>query len=171
VSGIKDLRSCFTRLFQAALLLFFCTGSIRASAVDFVWVDKSERRMYLYDNGTLIREYVVALGKNPYGHKQQRGDKRTPEGTYLLDFIKENSSFYRAMHISYPNSRDRHRASQLGVSPGGSIMIHGQPNREGWNAQVAQEFNWTNGCIALTNAEMDDFLGLVNVGTPIQIEW
>ena len=171
MSGIKDFTHSLhslSRLFYGFCLLLLCG---HATAVDMIRVDKSERRMYLFDNGNLIREYVVAVGKNPRGHKQQRGDKRTPEGAYYLDFIKQNSSFYRAVHISYPNALDRQRAQQRGVSPGGSIMIHGQPDRPDWNPELAQQFNWTNGCIALTNDEMDEFLSLVDVGTPIRIDW
>lgn len=141
------------------------------AGVDLVKVDKSERKMYLLSGADIIKEYDIALGENPKGHKQQEGDERTPEGEYVLDYIKEDSSFYRAMHISYPNSIDIANADKKGVSPGGFIMIHGQRNWLGWLAPIAQQFDWTNGCIALTNAEMDDFLQLVGLGTKIQIEW
>jgi murein L,D-transpeptidase YafK len=136
-----------------------------------VKVDKSENKMYLTEGGNIIKEYHVAFGANPKGHKQQEGDEKTPEGEYTLDYIKENSSFYRAMHISYPNKKDKANAEKLGVSPGGFIMIHGQRNWLGWLAPISQLFNWTNGCIAITNSEMDEFLELVKVGTKIQIEW
>lgn len=171
LSGIHVCTPYLSRLCSLSLALFLSAFSFQAIAVDLIRVDKSERRMYLIENGNLVREYVVALGKNPRGHKQQRGDKRTPEGAYYLDFIKQNSSFYRAMHISYPNEQDRQSARQRGVSPGGSIMIHGQPNRADWNVERAQKLNWTNGCIALTNEEMDEFMALVDVGTPIRIDW
>ena len=119
--------------------------------------------MYLLSGGKIVKEYRVALGANPQGHKRQEGDERTPEGDYTLDYKKEDSAFYRAMHVSYPNA--------VGVSPGGFIMVHGQRNGLGWLAPLAQYFNWTNGCIALTDAEMDEFMTLVRVGTPIRIEW
>lgn len=139
--------------------------------VDLVKVEKSKNRMYLLDGIKIIKEYHVALGKNPKGHKQRKGDKKTPEGIYTLDYKKEDSSFYRAMHISYPNEADKVNAKKQGVSPGGLIMVHGQSNWQGWRAPVTQQLNWTNGCIALTNAEMDEFMTLVKVGTPIQIYW
>ncbi|MFE8070010.1 L,D-transpeptidase family protein [Marinobacteraceae bacterium S3BR75-40.1] len=152
------------------LLLLVLTPPVLAS-VDLVHIDKSERKMYLLDDGAVVREYDVAFGANPKGHKQQEGDERTPEGSYTLDYKKEDSSFYRAMHISYPNAQDRANAAKRGVSPGGFIMVHGQRNWLGWLAPLTQRFNWTDGCIALTNSDMDEFMKLVTVGTEIQIEW
>ncbi len=152
------------------LILMGVVSSVFAS-VDLVKVDKSERKMYLLENDKVIKEYHVAFGANPKGHKQQEGDEKTPEGIYTLDYTKEDSSFYRAMHISYPNQADVERAKELGVSAGGFIMIHGQRNGLSWLAPIMQQFNWTNGCIALTNSEMDEFMALVKVGTTIQIEW
>ena len=141
------------------------------SGVDLVKVTKSENRMYLLDRGKVIKEYHVAFGENPKGHKQQEGDKKTPEGTYTLDYKKEDSSFYRAMHISYPNRSDLANAASKGVSAGGFIMVHGQRNKVSRLSSIIQQYNWTNGCIALTNPEMDEFIELVNVGTAIHIEW
>ncbi|MBB5213251.1 L,D-transpeptidase family protein [Microbulbifer hydrolyticus] len=152
------------------LILITLTSSAFAE-VDLVKVDKSESRLYLIDGEKVVREYHVAFGKNPKGHKQQEGDERTPEGRYILDYKKEDSSFYRAMHISYPNTQDKDNAERIGVSPGGFIMVHGQRNWLGWFAPITQRFNWTNGCIALTNREMDEFMSLVKVGTPIEIQW
>jgi murein L,D-transpeptidase YafK len=139
--------------------------------VDLVKVDKSENRMYLIANGEVIKNYHVAFGESPKGHKQQEGDEKTPEGSYTLDYIKEDSAFYRAMHIGYPNKKDIEEAKRKGVSPGGLIMVHGQSNRPGWLSSTAQRTNWTDGCIALTNSEMDEFIALVKVGTAIYIEW
>jgi murein L,D-transpeptidase YafK len=158
----------------AMRLLIFLTLLISSSAfadVNLVKVDKSENKMYLLDGDEIVQEYHVALGANPKGHKQQEGDEKTPEGTYILDYKKEDSSFYRSMHISYPNQQDRANAEKLGVSPGGFIMVHGQRNWLGWLSFISQNFNWTNGCIALTNSEMDEFMELVDVGTTITIEW
>lgn len=153
----------------AAILIAF--SNLSFAAVDLVRVDKSESKMYLLDGVKVIKEYHVAFGGNPKGHKQQEGDQRTPEGTYALDYKKEDSSYYRAMHISYPNKIDKANAKKLGVSPGGFIMVHGQKNKLGWLSVITQNFNWTDGCIALTNSEMDEFMELVSVGTKIQIEW
>lgn len=152
-------------------LLFICLPILAFANVDLVKVDKSANKMYLMDGKTIIKEYHIALGKNPKGHKQQEGDKRTPEGIYTLDYKKEDSAFYRSMHISYPNKNDIENAKKRGVSPGGFIMIHGQPNRLGWLSTMNQNVNWTDGCIALTNKEMDEFMNLVAVGTKIQIQW
>ncbi len=152
------------------LLMITFTMPVYAG-VDLVKVDKSENTMYLMEGDVIVKQYHVAFGANPKGHKQQEGDEKTPEGEYTLDYKKEDSAFYRAMHISYPNENDKANAKKLGVSPGGFIMVHGQRNQLGWLAIISQRFNWTNGCIALTNTEMDEFMSLVKVGTKIRIEW
>jgi len=154
-------------LILATLFLVFSAHA----EVSLVRVDKSEGIMQLLEKDSVVRQYNVVFGANPKGHKEQEGDERTPEGIYILDYVKEDSSFYRSMHISYPNETDIKNAESKGVSPGGFIMVHGQRNWLGWLAQIMQNFNWTNGCIALSNEEMDEFLSLVKVGTPIQIEW
>ena len=127
--------------------------------------------MHLYQGETRIKTYHVALGGDPKGHKVQEGDQKTPEGHYILDYVKEDSAYYRAMHVSYPNQHDLDHADKLGVSAGGFIMIHGQKNGLGWLSSITQQFNWTDGCIALTNSEMDEFLSLVKPPTNIQIVW
>jgi murein L,D-transpeptidase YafK len=104
--------------------------------VDHVLVNKSEKKMYLLFHEKNVKEYNVVFGANPKGHKQQKGDEKTPEGKYLLDFKKEDSSFHKAIHISYPNEKDKTMAKKNGVNPGGSIMIHGQKKRP-WLAVVA----------------------------------
>jgi murein L,D-transpeptidase YafK len=138
--------------------------------IDAVLVKKSEKRMFLLAEGKSIKEYKVVFGANPKGHKQKEGDERTPEGKYILDYKKENSSFYKAIHISYPNENDKGRAKHLGVTPGGSIMIHGQKNGLSWVSWLSQWFNWTDGCIAVKNTEMNEIWGLINEGTPIEIQ-
>lgn len=170
----KSLYSPQSSILQAAkyaLLLSLISMQAVLAQVDLVKVDKSERKLYLIEGDVIVKEYDVALGANPKGHKQQEGDERTPEGIYTLDYKKEDSSFYRVMHVSYPNTQDRADANQLGVSPGGFIMVHGQRNWFGWLAPLMQQFDWTDGCIALTNSEMDEFMNRVQVGTKIQIEW
>ncbi len=138
--------------------------------VDLVRVDKSEARLYLIGADTVVADFPVAFGANPEGHKQQEGDERTPEGQYVLNYKKADSAFYRAIHISYPNDEDQQRAAKRGVSPGGQIMIHGQRNGFGWLSSITQLLNWTDGCIALTNDNMDSVWSAVEVGTPILIE-
>ena len=139
--------------------------------VDSVIVKKSERKLQLIQGGKVLREYRVALGDNPRGHKMQEGDERTPEGSYILDWRNPRSNYYKSIHVSYPNSMDQLVARSLGVKPGGMIMIHGRPN---WltSPAVAREYDgrdWTNGCIAVTNEEMDEIWRLVRDGTPIRI--
>ncbi|MEZ4484471.1 MAG: L,D-transpeptidase family protein [Syntrophotaleaceae bacterium] len=140
-----------------------------AWGIDYVLVRKSEGKMFLLADKQVLREYNIALGANPKGHKQREGDERTPEGAYILDYKKSDSGFYKAIHIDYPNAADRARARAAKVDPGGQIMIHGQKNGYGRFARVTQRFNWTDGCIAVTNAEMDELWRLVEVGTPIVI--
>ncbi len=150
---------------------FFLNFSLPEAAwaftrVDTVLVVKSERMLYLKSNGEIFRRYPVALGPVPWGHKQQEGDERTPEGRYILDYKNSESRFYKSIRVSYPNLHDRLRAEQLGVDPGGNIMIHGQPEGAEEGAQL---FNWTDGCIAVSNEHMDEIWQLVTVGTPIEI--
>lgn len=123
-------------------------------------------------NGQVLREYRVALGDNPYGHKMQEGDERTPEGTYILDWRNPNSQYYKAIHISYPNEQDRAVAEALGVQPGGMIMLHGLPNgvRSPSVRAEYQRRDWTNGCIAVQDHEIDEIWRLVRDGTPIRIQ-
>lgn len=114
---------------------------------------------------------MLHLGQSPKAIKSKKEIKKTPEGLYTLDYKKEDSSFYRAMHVSYPNQSDLENAKRKGVSAGGSIMVHGQKNRLSWFSNITQQLNWTNGCIALANSDMDEFMELVKVGTKIQIQW
>ena len=151
------------------ILIIAATSFAGDNKVDLVLVDKSEKKMYLLSGGKQIKVYHVVFGSNSKGHKLQEGDERTPEGKYVLDYKKADSSFYKAIHISYPNEEDKANAKKMGVSPGGLIMIHGQKNGYGWLSWLMQRFNWTKGCIAVTNSEMDEIWQLVKVGTPIEI--
>lgn len=137
--------------------------------IDKVFVDKSERVLKLLSGNTVIKTYRIALGDNPVGHKQQEGDQRTPVGSYTLDYKNENSIAHRSIHISYPNAADKAKAQSLGINPGGNIMIHGQMNGFGHLAWINQRRDWTDGCIAVTNSEMDEIMAVVKVGTAIEI--
>lgn len=132
-------------------------------------IDKSARRMTLLRNGGVLAAYDIALGRAPRGHKQQDGDGRTPEGTYAIDFKNARSRFHLALRISYPNAADRDSARRRGVSPGGDIMIHGMPNGLGWLARAHLWRDWTDGCIAVTNRQIDEIWPLVDVGTTVEI--
>ncbi|ABZ76188.1 conserved hypothetical protein [Shewanella halifaxensis HAW-EB4] len=136
---------------------------------DLVIVTKSEASMTLLRQGKVFKKYRIAMGDNPVGHKLTEGDQRTPEGRYLLDYKKSDSAYYRAIHISYPNDEDRLRADALGISPGGQIMIHGENPNSSLSPEEAQMYNWTDGCIAVTNAEMDELWRAIDEGTPIEI--
>jgi murein L,D-transpeptidase YafK len=152
-----------------AAILFMVAALASAQKADLVVVRKSESRLYLEREGKEFASFKVALGGEQTGHKQEEGDERTPEGRYVLDSKNANSTFYRSIHISYPNAKDSAAAKARGASPGGLIMIHGQRNGLGWLAPLAQLFDWTDGCIALKNSDMDAVWNAVDVGTPIEI--
>ncbi|WP_372958870.1 murein L,D-transpeptidase family protein [Marinobacter sp.] len=141
----------------------------KIGTISEVVVRKEERRLYLLSGERVVRDYRISLGKTPEGHKLYEGDSRTPEGTYTLDFRNPNSDFYKSIRISYPSPKDRELAEAWGLNPGGNIMIHGLPNDVGDMAFAYQGLDWTDGCIAVTNEEMDEIWQLVGVGTPIRI--
>ena len=157
------------RIFIIIFFLLLPNWAFGIEKADMVLVVKSESKLYLLKNQKVLSEYKVAFGANPKGHKQQEGDERTPEGKYILDYKKDDSAFYKAIHISYPNEADKKRAKEAGVNPGGFIMIHGQKNRLGWLSWITQNFNWTDGCIAVSNSAMDEIWESVSAGTPIEI--
>lgn len=174
-----SLRRVFGVVVVLALIFGWSVGDFAASPVyipdlpeaDSVLVDKTARRLYLIKEGVPYRSYKASFGANPRGHKEQEGDQRTPEGHYLLDWRNPESRFYKSIHVSYPNEEDRRRAAALGVDPGGLIMIHGMPNWNvsGWADWFFEGRNWTNGCIAVKNAEMDEIWQAVRPDTPIEI--
>ncbi|MBX3576000.1 MAG: L,D-transpeptidase family protein [Rhizobiaceae bacterium] len=144
-------------------------AAIASPVVDLVRVAKAERTMELVAAGKVVRTYSIALGASPVGHKQFEGDERTPEGRYLLDWRNPNSIATLSIHISYPNAADVAAARAAGRSPGGDIMIHGQPTGYGWWSWMLQWFDWTDGCIAVSNEDMREIWSLVADGTPIEI--
>jgi len=154
-------------LFLALLAPAFAMAKLKP--VDEVVVYKSKHLMQLKRNGKVVKSYKVVFGQNPVGHKQYEGDQRTPEGRYTLNWKKKNSTYYRAIQISYPNATDRARAAKKGRSPGGLIMIHGQKPQWKNIEKYLTRMNWTNGCIAVTNPEMDEIWAMVDTGTPIEI--
>jgi murein L,D-transpeptidase YafK len=146
-------------------------GTVNGTAfkADRVVVFKTERKLVLMRGEAVIRVYDVALGRYPKGHKVSDGDQRTPEGGYTLDYRLPRSAYHKAIHISYPNDEDTARAAALGLSPGGRIMIHGLPNQvSAWQVNHPK-LDWTQGCIAVTNREMDEIWAAVDDGTPIEI--
>jgi len=140
------------------------------SPVERIIVYKSKNIMQLLKGDEVVRSYQVALGRNADGPKQQAGDCRTPEGAYTIDSRKVHSKFHKALHISYPNRRDLAVARNHGHAPGGYIMIHGLPKGFEDLSDIHFKRNWTKGCIAVNNAEMDEIWRLVANGTPITIK-
>jgi murein L,D-transpeptidase YafK len=136
---------------------------------DKIVVVKSTHTMTLYSKGSVLRTYRFALGRGPGHAKQRQGDHETPEGAYMIDAKNAHSRFHLALHISYPNPDDKRRAQKLGVAPGGDIMIHGIENGLGWAGPLQRDIDWTDGCIALTDPEIDEVWKLVSIGTPIEI--
>ena len=136
---------------------------------DKVIVDKGDRRLYLLKQERVVAEYPIKLGLNPYGHKQQEGDFRTPEGKYTLVRRNPRSEFFLSIQVSYPNREDAAWAKENGWMPGGLIMIHGQPNIPKRPAEFYANRDWTDGCIALSNADMVDVWLRTTVGIPIEI--
>jgi murein L,D-transpeptidase YafK len=138
--------------------------------IDRVVVKKAAHALELYRGAELIRSYEVSLGRGSSGAKQREGDSRTPEGDYTLDYRKADSSFHRALHISYPLPKQEAAAKARGVSPGGLVMVHGIRNGLGFLGHLHTLVDWTNGCIAVTNLEIEEIWRVVPDGTPIIIE-
>lgn len=137
---------------------------------DKIVVRKKEHTLELFRGGSAFKKYKIALGTRPIGPKTQQGDHKTPEGTYTIDRRNAHSHFYRALHISYPNAEDRERAQKVGVPAGGDIMIHGLPNGFGWLGSAHRLRDWTDGCIAVTDAEMNEIWQLVPDGARVEIQ-
>jgi murein L,D-transpeptidase YafK len=157
----------------AMLSLIACGSSASETAglkAERVVVDKSESRLYLIRDEEPFASFRVSFGGDPNGHKVREGDQKTPEGWYVLDYKVQDSQFHRSIHVSYPNPRDIENARELGVEPGGQIMIHGQPNGWRWLGPFSQFVDWTDGCIALTDNNMDKVWAAVDPGTPIHIK-
>jgi murein L,D-transpeptidase YafK len=161
--------ACKAGVLLALMCLATSPALHAAGKADMVRVVKSEKRLYLLKENDVFASYPVKFGANPEGHKQQQGDERTPEGLYFLTYKNSNSAFYRSIHISYPNAEDQENARSLGVDPGGDIMIHGQANGWEWAGFLTQLVNWTDGCVALSNGNMDLVWNAIEPGTPIEI--
>ena len=158
-----------------SLVLAFVLGATTAQTntnilADKVIIDKSKRVLLLINDESVSHVFRITLGGNPVGHKVMEGDKKTPEGSYKLDYKNPNSKFYRSIHVSYPNTQDREIAKELGVSPGGAIMIHGQRNGSNFTQSLINQYrDWTAGCISVSNHDMDEIWSMIQPGTPIEI--
>lgn len=136
---------------------------------DEVIIEKSARELHLLNNGKIFRTFKIALGIRPQGDKKKEGDFKTPEGRYLLDVRNPNSDYFLSIRVSYPSATDRREANQNGLDPGGSIMIHGQPNAPSRSETYYRTQDWTNGCIAVSNSDMIDIWLMTGDNTPIEI--
>ena len=144
----------------------FAAGKEQA---DHIIVLKSKRTMTLMNGDKTLKTYLVALGGNPAGPKERHGDHKTPEGNYVIDQKNSHSQFHLSLHVSYPNAADKARARKLRVSPGGDIMIHGLPPAFSKLGALHRRFDWTDGCIAVTDQEIEEIWDLVPVGTKVEI--
>lgn len=137
--------------------------------IDRILVEKSERKLSILRGGKVLKTYRVALGRNPIGAKEEEGDNKTPEGIYTIDYRNPKSDYHLALHISYPSAEDTTRAAQRGVNAGFDIMIHGLPNGQGWMGAAHRQKDWTAGCIAVTDKEIDELYRVTPDGTTIEI--
>jgi tetratricopeptide (TPR) repeat protein len=135
--------------------------ALQMEPADKILIEKEERRLTLFSKGKVLKTYTIALGGNPNGPKERQGDNKTPEGTYIIDSRNRDSRYHLSLHVSYPNEKDKKRAKELGVSPGGDIMIHGIKNGFSWVGDLHTEVDWTKGCIAVTDEEIEEIDKLI----------
>jgi murein L,D-transpeptidase YafK len=167
----RSLSWHLSKIVCSAVVSFFISIHLHAeSKADHVIVHKQARAMELMDAGQVIKTYKIALGGEPVGPKTRKGDHRTPEGVYVIDSRNAHSQFHRSLHISYPNTGDRERARKLGVATGGDIYIHGLPNGYGFIGAAHRARDWTDGCIAVTDQEIEQIWLHVDNGTPVEIQ-
>jgi murein L,D-transpeptidase YafK len=166
-------------IFLSAIVALVVAGALWANSpisplpsdakADLLVVNKSERQLLAYSQGQLLRSYRVSLGRDPVGPKQREGDRRTPEGSYIIDHHNPASSFHRALHVSYSSAIDASRARSAGFEPGGEIMVHGIHNGLGWIGRAHLLVDWTVGCVAVTDPEIEELYRIVPDGTRIEI--
>ncbi|WP_310556602.1 L,D-transpeptidase family protein [Flavobacterium sp.] len=159
-------------LFIVGILIFYFYPEKKLpsnSVIDHIKVYKSKRQLLAYNNGKLLKTYRISLGKNPIGHKEFEGDSKTPEGIYYINDKNPNSGYYKNLGVSYPNEKDMAYAKTLGKSAGGDIKIHGLRNGIGFLGKFQRYTDWTAGCIAVTNNEIDELFTNVKIGVKIEI--
>ena len=169
---MKKLIKIFGVITLVALLIYniFPEQKLPESAViDYLEVRKSKKQLLAYSNGKVLKKYTVSFGDQPVGHKEFEGDEKTPEGIYSINAKNDKSGYHKNLRISYPNAEDLTHAKLAGNSAGGDIKIHALRNGLGFINKFQRCYNWTNGCIALTNAEIDELYRSVKIGTKIQI--
>ena len=171
---VRPANRCHLLASCAALLLVFgganpALASPPAVRADAILIVKHERKLYLLRDNSPLRSYRVALGLSPTGAKQHEWDFRTPEGSYIIDFRREHSHYFKALHVSYPSPTDLRRSSALHLPAGGSIFIHGEPNQPTKPVSYYKTRDWTNGCIALSDEDLQEVWELTAGQTPVQI--
>jgi murein L,D-transpeptidase YafK len=144
-------------------------SSSPAARADTILIVKHERTLYLLQDDHVLRSYHIALGLNPTGAKEHQWDFRTPEGSYIIDFRQQHSHYFKALHISYPSPADLRRSSTLHRPAGGDIFIHGEPNRPTRPVDYYKTRDWTNGCIALADEDLQDLWDLTAGRTTVEI--
>jgi murein L,D-transpeptidase YafK len=162
------MRLCLVIL-SALLSVPAGSSSLVSSQADHIIIEKSTHTITIYDHASILGKYKVALGRGGVGPKVQQGDHKTPEGQYTVDSRNAHSAFHLALHLSYPNAQDRARAAQSNLNPGGSIEIHGLPPRFAWLGRLANSVDWTDGCIAVTDKEIEEIWRIVPNGTRVDI--
>jgi murein L,D-transpeptidase YafK len=164
---MQRYRRRYALLLCAFVSSYSLATSTRAKA-DLIVVEKQAHTMKLLRQGKVLKEYKIALG-DPAGNKQSQGDRKTPEGRYLIDSRNRASRFHLSLHISYPAAADRARAKEEGVDPGGDIFIHGLEPKYAFLGALHRQHDWTDGCIAVTNPEIEEVWAMVDLGTPVEI--
>jgi murein L,D-transpeptidase YafK len=158
---------------MAAAVAVWANAPVRplpmSTTADLLVVEKGRRQLIAYSHGEVLRTYTVALGAVPSGPKTRQGDGRTPEGRYVIDHHNPSSGFHRALHVAYPSAAESARARAGGNDPGGEIMVHGLKDGLGWVGRAHRFVDWTVGCIAVTNPEIEELYRIVPDGTPIEI--
>jgi murein L,D-transpeptidase YafK len=157
------------------VLLLFCASACLGAPwarlqADHIVIVKSARSLTLLRQGKVLKTYKVALGSDPIGPKTREGDGKTPEGEYRISSKNQHSQFHLSLRISYPNASDREQARKLGADPGGDIFIHGLPPEWAWLGAAHRKRDWTAGCVAVTNAEIEEIWAAVPIGTPVEIK-
>lgn len=163
------MRNYGRALLALALAALSLSAAPQVPHVDRIVVEKANRTLKLMSGSLVVRRYDICLGRRPQGPKRCRGDRRTPEGHYIIDGRNGGSRYHRSLHISYPSYEDLRASRKRGCRPGGNIMVHGQPYERHHRGPALNTFDWTNGCIAVTNAQIDEIWRLVPDGTPIDI--
>jgi murein L,D-transpeptidase YafK len=163
------MRPSSLKLLMVLFVGLACASAANTSQADKILIVKSTRTMTLLSGDKILKTYKVALGTVPVGPKRVEGDHKTPEGNYTIDAKNPQSQFHMALHISYPSAADQQQARKLGVRPGGAIMIHGLAKSFAYLGPLHRQTDWTDGCVAVTNAEIEEIWKLVPVGTKVEI--